>query len=450
MRDLDTRAGIRNYVQAVNYRVLGPLEVLTDGVAVALGGPKQRVVLAALVAGAGRPISVDALLQAIYGVEASPSSRATLHTYVSNLRNALGNVIVRRGEAYFLDCSSAAIDSVAFEDAYRAAAGLRDADDVASMLRDALAMWRGHPYANVEAHGFLDGEVTRLTELRLAALEARLDADMKVGRHREVIAELDALIVEHPYREHLRALHMVALYRSGRQAEALRAFRRTREALVEGLGIDPSPELQELERRILVQDRDLLAPVGPRVLRRAVLVADLDDFGWHDPAEREMAFARRESELESAAERDGGVKLTPKGTAGYVVFAEPIQAVRAARAVVNDRTRVAVDCGDLEMRDDEPVGPPLARAARLVAVSHPGQVLLSSSATMRSPLPPRPDGRPVRSGASTSSVSTPVCSSISSSGKGSAPSSPISASIGSRHRSPVGWSGRCPATSCGR
>ena len=128
------------------------------------------------------------------------------------------------------------------------------------MLRDALAMWRGHPYANVEAHGFLDGEVTRLTELRLAALEARLDGDMKVGRHREVIAELDALTVEHPYHEHLHAMHMVALYRSGRQAEALRAFRRTREALVEGLGIDPSPELQELERRILVQDRDLLDP----------------------------------------------------------------------------------------------------------------------------------------------------------------------------------------------
>ena len=126
------------------------------------------------------------------------------------------------------------------------------------MLRDALAMWRGHPYADVEAHGFLDGEVTRLTELRLAALEARIDADMRAGRHREVIAELDALTVEHPFREHLRALHMVALYRSGRQAEALRAFRRTREALVEGLGIDPSPELQELERRILVQDRDLL------------------------------------------------------------------------------------------------------------------------------------------------------------------------------------------------
>ena len=156
--------------------------------------------------------------------------------------------------------------------------------------------------------------------------------------------------------------------------------RRTREALVEGLGIDPSPELQELERRILAQDRDLLIAVGPTVQRRAVLVADIDDAGWHDPAEREIAFARRESELDDSGRPGGGIKLAPKGTAGYVVFAEPIHAVRAARAVVNDRTRVAVDFGDLEIRDDEPVGPPLARAARLVAVAHPGQVLLSSAA----------------------------------------------------------------------
>ena len=119
-----------------------------------------------------------------------------------------------------------------------------------------MSLWRGHPYADIEANGHLDGEITRLSEMRLAALEARIDADMRAGRHREVVAELDALTVEHPYRENLRALHMLALYRCGRQAEALRAYRRTREVLVEGLGIDPSPELKELERRILAQDRD--------------------------------------------------------------------------------------------------------------------------------------------------------------------------------------------------
>ena len=380
MIDPETPLGVHRYVRPVDYRVLGPVEVLAGGVATGLGGPKQRGVVAVLVAAAGRPVAVDALLQALYGEDASPGSRATLQTYVSNLRHALSDVIVRQGDAYVLDCTAGTIDAAVFEDAYRAAVAMDGADDVASRLRDALAMWRGHPYADIEAHGFLDGEVTRLTELRLAALEARIDADMRAGRHREVVAELDALTVEHPFREHLRGLHMLALYRSGRQAEALRAFGRTRDVLVEGLGIDPSPELRDLERRILAQDRELLITVGPRVQRRAVLVADVDDCGWNDPAERELTFARRETELASAAARDAGVKLAPKGTAGYVVFSEPIQAVRAARAVINERVTVAVDVGDLEMHADEPVGPPLARAARLVAVAHPGQALLSSAA----------------------------------------------------------------------
>jgi DNA-binding SARP family transcriptional activator/WD40 repeat protein len=374
-----TTAGTQ-YVPAVEYRVLGPLAVSADGVASGLGGPKQRVVVAVLVAAAGRPVSVDTLLQALYGDDAAPRSRASLQTYVSNLRNLLGDVIVRQGDAYLLDVATATVDAVEFEDAYRGATGLPVARDVATRLREALAMWRGHPYADVEAHGVLDGEVTRLGELRLSAIEARIDADLASGRHREVVAELDALTVEHPFREHLRAMHMIALYRSGRQAEALRAFGRTRDTLVEDLGVDPSPELRELERRILVQDRDLLGTVSPKVQRRVVLVADIDDAGWNAPAERELAFAKRESLLASATGRDAGLKLAPRGTAGYVVFAEPIQAIRAAEAVADERTRVAIDVGDVEIRDGEPVGPPLARAARLVAVAHPGQVVLSSAA----------------------------------------------------------------------
>jgi WD40 repeat protein/DNA-binding SARP family transcriptional activator/serine/threonine protein kinase len=369
------------YGRIVDYRVLGTLEVRVDGAPIPLGGPKQRGVLAVLVAMSGRPVAVDTLLQATYGEDAAPGGRATLQTFVSNLRHALGDVITRQGNAYFVDCTGALIDATSFEDAYRAATAMGgDADDVSSLLREALAMWRGHPYADIEAHGFLDGEITRLTELRLAALESRIDADLRAGRHREVIAELDALTVEHPFRENLRALHMLALYRSGRQGEALRAYGQTRAVLAEGLGIDPSPELKDLQRRILDQDRSLLIAVGPTVRRGAVVVADLDDSGWYYPAERELAFAHRESDLAAAAVRAGGIKLAPKGTAGYAVFAEPIDAVRAARQVVNERTRLAVDFGDLEIGGEEPVGPPLARAARLVAVAHPGQVLLSSTA----------------------------------------------------------------------
>ena len=199
---------------------------------------------------------------------------------------------------------------------------------------------------------------------------------------------------------------MLALYRSGRQGEALRAFGRTRAVLAEGLGIGPSPELQDLQRRILDQDRNLLAVAGPTVRRRAVVVVDLDDSGWRDPAERELAFARRESELAAAAGRADGVKLAPRGTAGYAIFSEAIHAVQAARQVVNERTRVAVDFGDLEMREDEPVGPPLARAARLVAIAHRGQVLLSPSAH-ESLTAGAAGGPPSRSETAASSVSTP-------------------------------------------
>jgi DNA-binding SARP family transcriptional activator len=368
------------YLRDVEYRVLGSLEVLSEGKPRPLGGQKQRAVLAVLVAAGGRAVTVDSLLQAIYGDDASPSSRATLHTYVSNLRGSLGDVIIRRADAYLLDLTGAVTDAAEFENAYNAAVQLGSAEDMASQLRLALSMWRGHPYADIEAHGHLDGQITRLNELRLAAIEGRVDADLRAGRHREVVAELDALTVEYPFRESLRAMHMLALYRCGRQGDALRAYAHTRVVLVEELGIDPSVELQELERRILQQDRQLLLDAAPTVQQRAVVVADIEDSGWSSPAQREVAFARRDSALAWAADEQGGVRLAQKGTAAYAVFTEPIQAVSAARAAVDERTRVAVDFGDLQVDDGEPIGPPLARAARLVAVAHPGQAVMSPAA----------------------------------------------------------------------
>ena len=230
--------------------------------------------LAILIAAAGRPVSVDALLLATYGDDASPGGKATLQTYISNLRRVLGDVIVHQGDAYQLDRRDATIDGERFEELCARAAAIEDPERTSDVLREALSLWRGHPYADIEANGHLDGEITRLSEIRVAAVESRIDADMRAGRDREVVGELDALTVEYPYRESLRALHMLALYRCGRQAEALRAYAHTREVLVEGLGIDPSPDLQALERQILVQDRSLLISVGPTVQRRAVLVAD--------------------------------------------------------------------------------------------------------------------------------------------------------------------------------
>ena len=206
--------------------MLGPLDaVADDGDVLVLGGPKQRSVVAVLIAEAGHAVSVDRLLQAMYGEDAARTNLASLHTYVSNLRRTLGDVVVRQGDGYLLRSADASIDAVEFDVACRAAAALVEPDEVAGGLRDALLLWRGHPYADVEGHGFLDGEITRLNELRLAALEARLDADLRAGRHREVVAELDALTVEHPFRESLRAMHMLALYRCGRQSEAFARLR---------------------------------------------------------------------------------------------------------------------------------------------------------------------------------------------------------------------------------
>lgn len=141
----------------------------------------------------------------------------------------------------------------------------------ASMLREALAMWRGHPYADVDGRTVFEPEITRLGELRLSALGARIDADLAVGRHRELVGELEALTVEHPLRERLRAQQMLALYRSGRQTEALRAFERTRVYLGDEIGIDPSPELRALEHQILDHDPALDIPALPSVTQRAVV-----------------------------------------------------------------------------------------------------------------------------------------------------------------------------------
>ena len=170
------------------------LEVLVDGVALPLGGPKQRVVVGVLVAAAGQPVPVDVLLEAIYGEDAAPGGRRTLQTYVSNLRQVLGDVIVRQGDAYVLTCTGSEIDSVIFEESLPGGVGDdRSRRRRVSMLRAALAMWRGRPYADVEAHGrSWTARRTRLGEVRLAALEARIEADLNAGRHREVIAELEA------------------------------------------------------------------------------------------------------------------------------------------------------------------------------------------------------------------------------------------------------------------
>jgi predicted ATPase/DNA-binding SARP family transcriptional activator len=213
-----------------------------------------------LIAYAGKPVSNDLLVEAVYGGDAADRGRRRVQTYVSTLRSVVGDVIVKSGDGWFLSVAREQIDALRFQDVYesvRDTASL-DPDAVTSVLREALAMWRGYAYEDVEAHGLLDGEITRLSELRTSAQVARIDADLAAGRHADLIGEIEGLLAEHPYQERFRFQHMLALYRAGRQKEALRSYQTMRNLLIEELGIDPSPDLQRLEQRILEQDPQLL------------------------------------------------------------------------------------------------------------------------------------------------------------------------------------------------
>ena len=226
------------------------------GAGLRLGGARQQLVLAMLLADANTVVSTDTLVDGLWGDSPPSAARHTVQGYVSELRKLLGPFIEREGTGYVVRVDESSLDSFEFESLLESGRS-QLADDpgaAAGVLRAALGLWRGPPFAALDDTGVLLAERTRLEELQLLALEDRATADLVLGRHREIAAELDALSREHPYREGLRAQHMLALYRSGRQAEALRAFQWTREVLVEELGIEPSPLLRQLEEQILVQD----------------------------------------------------------------------------------------------------------------------------------------------------------------------------------------------------
>ncbi len=250
----------------MEFRILGPLEV-AEGAPLALGSAQQRAVLALLVIHAGEPVTTDRLVDELWGERPPPTAVKTVQVYVSQLRKLLGAERVERAAAgYRLAADGEEIDARRFE--RRVAEGrdrLRDGD-----LQDAIAVWQA---ADSEWRGpALEGldlpaataEAARLEDLRVAAQEDRIDAELALGRHAELAAELATLSRAHPLRERLVAQQMLALYRSGRQAEALSAYRDARERLVAELGLEPGPELRDLERRILAQDPSLAAP--PRVL----------------------------------------------------------------------------------------------------------------------------------------------------------------------------------------
>jgi predicted ATPase/DNA-binding SARP family transcriptional activator len=282
----------------MEFSILGPLEVRADGRAVALGGVKPRAVLAALLLRANEPVTAERLALALWGEDAPASAGKTVQVHVSRLRHALGEpqLLTTTPAGYILRVQPGELDVERFDELAgrgRKALDAGDAERAAVVLREALALWRGPALADLASEPFAAAEIARLEESRLAAIELRVQADLEAGRHAELASELQQLTREHPWRERLHAQLMLALYRNGRQAEALDAYARARTVLVEELGIEPGPELAELQQKVLAQDPCLT----PFLRAPSSLPA---------PPNRMIG---REEELETVAERLDDVRL---------------------------------------------------------------------------------------------------------------------------------------------
>jgi YVTN family beta-propeller protein len=253
----------------VEFRILGPIEATEAGRSVALGPAKQRALLAALLMHANEVVSTDRLVDELWGERPPAKAAKSVQVYVSQLRKALGDgALETSGHGYVLHVAADALDSERFESLLaegREALAEGEASRAAETLRAALALWRGPALSEVAYEPFAQAEIARLEELRLVALEERIDADLALGQHAGIVAELEGLVRAEPLRERLRRQLMLALYRSGRQADALGAYQEARRMLVEELGLEPSRTLQELERAILTQDEALEAPHRARV-----------------------------------------------------------------------------------------------------------------------------------------------------------------------------------------
>jgi DNA-binding SARP family transcriptional activator/ABC-type branched-subunit amino acid transport system substrate-binding protein/DNA-binding beta-propeller fold protein YncE len=280
----------------MEFRILGPLDVVEDGRSIDLGGPKQRALLAALLLRGDEVVSQDILIDDLWG-EAPPATAAkTLQAYVSRLRKALADengarLTVRletRGHGYVLRIPPGSLDAGAFERGLaegRQALARDDARRAADLLRKALDLWRGQALADLAYEPFAQPEIARLEELRLTALEERIDADLALGRSDELIGELESLVQGYPLRERLRGQLMLALYRSGRQAEALRVYQDGRQHLAAELGLEPGESLRRLERQIFEQDAALGA--ASRRTRPTIVPAS----AWRHPVRIAVAGA---------------------------------------------------------------------------------------------------------------------------------------------------------------
>ena len=365
----------------IGVRVLGPLKVAVDDVPADLGGPRQRCVLARLIAGHGQVVSADRLIEDLYADEAPPRALAAVQSYVSHLRRALepgraawaaASVLVTSPPGYAVRLGRDVVDAWSFEEQVHQAAGLDDPAAVHSGLTAALAYWRGAAFQEFGGLPWADLEATRLDELRLAALEMHAGAALRLGRAAQAVAGLGRLTAEHPLREEAWRLLALALYQSGRQGDALAVLRRARAQLAADLGVDPGPALRAVEEGILAQAPHLSAP--PAALPRAsVPVVHLP---VSDPAPS-PPYVGRDSELgrvaraavEAAAGRTRIVLVTGDAGAGKSALASQVSQRLAGKGWLTA-------IGRCPEHEGVPAGWPWAEVLRsLAAVAAPAQPL---------------------------------------------------------------------------
>ena len=258
---------------SLEFRLLGPLDAVRNGHALALGGPKHRTLLAALLLHAGEPVAVDVLAEALWPDRPPAKFDSTLQVYVSQLRRELGrDAIVRRGPGYVLAIDPDQVDAIRFErlaEEGRAALAAGEPEWARPLLEQALALWRGPALADFRYEAFASQDAERLEELRLAVTEALVDADLALGRAAELVPELQALVAANPLREQLRVQLMLALYRSGRQSEALAAYHEARRVLQEELGLDPARSFASWRPRSCGRTRASRRPLARNARGRA-------------------------------------------------------------------------------------------------------------------------------------------------------------------------------------
>ena len=385
----------------MEFRILGSLEVEHQGELLKLGSAKQRAVLALLLLHANDVVPRERLIDELWGGEPPETARTAVQVYVSQLRKALGrDVIVTKAPGYLIRVEREELDFDRFESLVDEARG-EDAAVAAKLLRDALRLWRGPALEELDPVARSDR--ARLEEQRLSVLEQRIDADLALGRHAELVPELEGLVRSHPLRDKFRGQLMLALYRSGRQADALEVYRSARRQLDEELGLEPGEDLKRLERAILEQDPSLAAVAVEReessvaAMPSGTVTFLFTDIEGSTRLERELrdrygeVLREHQRLLRAAFAGRGGHEVDTQGDSFFFVFPRARAAVEAAvdaqRALARHvwpeggqiRVRIGISTGEAALEGGRYTGFAVHRAARIAAAGHGGQILLSSS-----------------------------------------------------------------------